>query len=437
MEKFRINFRRRFVQRLLSFVLWMAAVSPLWAAAPSLSKSQIDSLKILPDPAERLITDREIKFTLSIPLVSSSEVEVRTPSFPEGIIFKSFRKTNNYSTGGTKLEMWITFEKPGLQNPGQLETYIQNRRYFIPFADVNISANPKDLFPQLIVVPSKKSASYFKLGASGEITGQSNKVLPAGTPLTFDLYLKYAQRAVSFNHNLPENCLFTQDRTVDYTEIKKSYDENSQNLIDLGTCTWTPLYPGTADFPLFIVDAYNYSNYKNQITSPLLKIEIGKGNSLENAASINDDSSLFADAFYIEQTNDPELAREATEEEMALSWKNILKRKKLLNLLFLSLIFITVLLAALLFWKRRWKLAFIALGIALVLLLSKGIFLNKDRLVFSGTVLYSIPEDNAKSTVPLKKGTTVTVEEKSGDWLYVKSDSTGGWAKKGDFYGHE
>jgi len=435
MEKQRINFRHRFVQRLLIFVLWIASVSPLWAAASSLSKSQIESLKIYPETSERLITDREIKFTLNIPLVSSSDVEVRTPAFPDGITFKSFRKTNNYSTGGTKLEMWITFENPGLQNPGKLETVIQNRRYYIPFADVNISANPKDLFPQLIVVPSKKSASWFVCGSLGEITGQSDKTLPAGTSLTFQVYLKYAQRAVSLTHNLPENCLFTEDAAVDYTEIKQSYDENSQNLINLGTYTWTPLHTGSADFPLFTAEAYNYSNYKNQINSVALSMKIEKGSSIENKASGAD--SLFADAFYIEQSDDTELTRDATDEEMALSWKKISNRKKLLNLLFLSLIFITVLLAAALFWKRRWKFALIALGIALILHLSKGIFLNKDRRVFTGTVLYSIPEDNAKSTVALKKGTVVLVEEKTGDWLYVKSDSTGGWAKKGDFYGHE
>ena len=438
MEKQRINIRHRFVKRLLAlciFCMLMSGLSPLWAASISLTKNQIESLIIQPDPSERLVTDREIKFILNIPLVSAAEVEVRNPDFPNGINFKSFRKTTNYSTGGTKLEIWITFENPGLQNPGKLETFVQNTRCFIPFSDVNISANPKDLFPQLIVVPSQKSAPYFNLGALGEITGQSNKVLPAGTPVTFNLYLKYAQRAVSLNHNLPENCLFTQDRTVDYTEIKKSYDENSQNLIDLGTYTWTPINAGTGTIPVFTSDAYNYSNYKSQTTSVLVEMKIGKAKAVEKKAS--ESKQFFNDGFYIEQSDASESTHEITEEEIELSWKRIQNRKKLLNLLFLSLIFITVLLAVSLLWKRRWKLALISLGFTLVLILSKGIFLNKDRRVFTGTVLFSIPEENAKSNVPLEKGTVVLVEEETGDWLYVKSNSTGGWAKKGDFYGHE
>ena len=84
-----------------------------FAFSQNLSLETIRQLRITPEEGQNLYTKSDIKFSVTIPGISPSQVQVLTTSQKQNINFRSIRKSEDYEQKGTKIDIWYNFDKKG------------------------------------------------------------------------------------------------------------------------------------------------------------------------------------------------------------------------------------------------------------------------------------------------------------------------------------
>lgn len=432
MEKLKQFRRSRLVTGLLIF---FALSSPVFSqrlakSTGNFQPQELSAIRIVPATDERLISGQDIKFILDIPDINPSDVEIAKVQFLDDIKIKGSRKTVNYDDGGTRIEFHLVFEKSGTFTPSPVELTVKRKKVSIPFNPVKISPNPRDLNPTFIL----------------EVRNKKNRVIPQksltqkgtftqGEEYTITVYLQYAMRATSFTHQLPKDCIFTEISVKDFESRKNDYNENSQNIMELGTYGWNPLKDGEVEFPVFSADVWNYSSYHSIISSQKITVNASE----ESKAQVQKPVAQSSDeTFYIEETPPKTDETDAKpEQNIENLWKKLQKRKFLLFVLLLVVITFTILICILFALRKKWKILVIVFCMGCIVSVPLWILATKKQNIFTGQILYAIPEDSASSSMLLKSGSVVQVISVVDDWYYIKTNTVSGWAKTGDLYGHE
>ena len=423
--------------------------------AQNLTLEQIKALRITSEEGQNLYTKTDLKFTVTIPNVHSSQVQILSTEQQPDINFRTIRKSENYGENGTNIEIWYNFEKKGTYNLRPLSVMIQNRKRSISFDPITVTDDPATMLPRIVIVFEDGTKVY-----SDESVAVSPLLkIKTGKKLKFTINLQYANQLLQFNWDIPKDSIFTCTKEFDFTEIRQRERIYSHNLIPVAEFEWTGLIPGIQKLPTFRLNATGYNGYRSELYLPEILIEFTLDKDDEQVA---DEADIFSAAFFQEaeeNENDKRIiltkqdcetladlytrehneflmyraARKArTEFEAEHGLVSSVNPIFPTVLLYVALIIIAascicIIIAA----KKKHKIRMLffttILLIGTALLIYCSVRRNEHYGISCGCRIYSIPQENAEAVSEVSGGILVRILESTEKWLYIEVGESGGW----------
>lgn len=442
------------------FILFLCVPVLLFAQKKNsniLKNPDNEEVHIIPEEGQSLITNTTIKFQALIQDVRPGQVEIEAPQETEDVVFKSLRRTEDFSEqGGTRVELSLSFKKSGVYELEPLNVKVKGKTKKLPFEKLTIKPNPMELSPNLIITFKGGGTVTSKDGVENTVI----KNVRTGDKLYFRLNLQYAVQLVQYNWELPKNSIFTELEKYDITEIKTRDKVYSEELIPVADFEWIPLVEGKMEFPQFKLTATCYNGIKNNLVPPKFYINVLPARQTADKS----ETTYFDDAFTVEavaEDSASEIVITAAEcqriadlrsrERHSLSFGITKERaeyekslklpyeKKEFPVILLILAIVLVLAATfflVVFIYRKMPLSYIFMGVMEVCSIIFMIFCivqSSARYGISkGCKIFSIPEVNAESKSEIPAGNRISITEETGDWIYVELGENGGWCKKED-----
>lgn len=422
-----------------------------------LTYSQMMALTINP-VNERNYAGQECCFELKIPYAKAETVQASIPDLPGGVNFVSLRRSDySEDESGTKIELWLNFSEAGRYNLRVMRITVNGKIYSLKFPPVEILENPKDMLPQLVIVFDNGQ----RLLQTRKSLPQKKAVFssPAGTKLNFTVYLQYAVQLVSFYWSVPKDSLFFETKRFDLAKNSFRSAEFSEELIPVASFEWQPLTEGEMFLPEMRFYTTSYNGTRVELTLPDAFISVTEDKSENETFSESGEKyflNAFDEPFSDEKTSVPaRISRSDCEKIAALRSlernsfpfsKAVLERKAFeaelgisgedsepdyfvfwlflcLSFLAFSLLFVFIILR-----KIQGILASATFG--MIFLVSSAILLvhlKTETGIFAGGKISPVPEKSAQSVEAISSGKKVRVEQKAGEWIYVRAGSASGW----------
>ena len=458
MEKQR---NQRFIKSGRRFLIILAALFCSAASfAQNITLEQIRQLRFIPDEGQNLYTKTDLKFTVTIPNVRASQVQVLAATQEHDITFRTIRKSEDYKQNGTTIEVWYNFAKEGSYTPSPLPMMIQNRRRSISFEPVTVTVDPSTMNPRIVLAFEDGIKIY-----SDDLLGNSPVLkIPTGKKIKLTVNLQYATQLTQFNWDLPKDSIFTCIDEYEFTENRYRERVYSHTLIPVASFEWTGLIPGLQKIPTFRLNAIGYNGARIELKMPGFLIEFTESTDSEESANEED---IFSAAFFQEEEQaDSFGATLLTKEECQTLADYYTKehnefllypkaRRNRINYeescglivspnpIFPSVLFyiaIIIILASIVFMiiairnkhKIRTLTFIILLVIGIAILIYCAVRKNERYGICTGCKIYSIPQSNAESVSEVSGGSRVRILEHTGKWYYIEVGETGGWCNTGD-----
>lgn len=458
MEKQR---NQRFIKSGRRFLIILAALFCSAASfAQNITLEQIRQLRFVPDEGQNLYTKTDLKFTVTIPNVRASQVQVLAATQEHDITFRTIRKSEDYKQNGTTIEVWYNFAKEGSYTPSPLPMMIQNRRRSISFEPVTVTVDPSTMNPRIVLAFEDGIKIY-----SDDLLGNSPVLkIPTGKKIKLTVNLQYATQLTQFNWDLPKDSIFTCIDEYEFTENRYRERVYSHTLIPVASFEWTGLIPGLQKIPTFRLNAIGYNGARIELKMPGFLIEFTESTDSEESANEED---IFSAAFFQEEEQaDSFGATLLTKEECQTLADYYTKehnefllypkaRRNRINYeescglivspnpIFPSVLFyiaIIIILASIVFMiiairnkhKIRTLAFIILLVIGIAILIYCAVRKNERYGICTGCKIYSIPQANAESVSEVSGGSRVRILEHTGKWYYIEVGETGGWCNTGD-----
>ena len=458
MEKQR---NQRFIKSGRRFLIILAALFCSAASfAQNITLEQIRQLRFIPDEGQNLYTKTDLKFTVTIPNVRASQVQVLAATQEHDITFRTIRKSEDYKQNGTTIEVWYNFAKEGSYTPSPLPMMIQNRRRSISFEPVTVTVDPSTMNPRIVLAFEDGIKIY-----SDDLLDNSPVLkIPTGKKIKLTVNLQYATQLTQFNWDLPKDSIFTCIDEYEFTENRYRERVYSHTLIPVASFEWTGLIPGLQKIPTFRLNAIGYNGARIELKMPGFLIEFTESTDSEESANEED---IFSAAFFQEEEQaDSFGATLLTKEECQTLADYYTKehnefllypkaRRNRINYeescglivspnpIFPSVLFyiaIIIILASIVFMiiairnkhKIRTLAFIILLVIGIAILIYCAVRKNERYGICTGCKIYSIPQSNAESVSEVSGGSRVRILEHTGKWYYIEVGETGGWCNTGD-----
>lgn len=457
MEKQRNYTIAKSCKRLLTILIIIISFSSS-LFAQFLSNAEINNLCIRPEENQNLFTNVEIKFSVLIPKIKASQVQVMSTSQQADVSFKSMRKNDDYENNGTLIELWYTFDKKGTYNLTALPVIIQNRKKNIRFSQITVEDDPAKQSPRIVIKFSDGTTVYSDHG------NYSAPVLSAkvGEKLSLTIYLQYATQLVQFSWDIPKNSIFTQTQEFEITEIKYREKKYTHDLIPVATFDWTGLAEETASLPKIKLTATGYNGYKNELLLPEIKINFSQSvsstytnkndnifddaftqtfdqQSLNNQQNISYDDCLKLQELYSKERNSIfrhhsyKKARKLFEAELGLPVYT--DRDYSVGQLYGAILILvgSILLLIISIREKRLFRILISTAIFFIAIVPFAFAIVKKTQkagICTGCTVYSIPEDTAEASLELGAGNKIRIIEQTENWFYVELGESGGWCLK-------
>lgn len=458
MEKQRIKSVTKPCRRLLNLALIVFAAAQL--SAQNFSQKSGSQLIISPSENQDLFTKQDIKFEVTLPDVRATQVQLKTPEDQPNVLFKTFRKYDEYETGSTKLELWLSFEKKGEYRLQPLSIIVKNKRQNIRFERITIKENPANLIPRIVVTFDDGHVIY----SDEPVTEKNRFSFITGRKQSFTISLQYAVQLIQFNWELPTESILHQTKTYEITEVKYREKTYSEELIPVATFDWTVLQQGLKSIPKFRLTTTGYNGHKYDITTPDFLIDF-KPSSEESGVPENWAASTeeaFDDAFVLTSDGNETVKTEITvehcktlaalrqsERNSLLNHRKILQERKTfesyiglpssenetiaLKFIISTVIASVMLIALVIVCIKKKIIGIITFSILSItaIVFSISSYVQKSQLyaICIGTQVNSIPNEKASSNQLISAGTRVKITEHADEWYYVEVGSTGGWCK--------
>ena len=460
MEKQR---NQRFIKscrRFLIILFTLFCTTTTASFAQTLTLEQIRQLRFLPEEGQNLYTKTDLKFTVTIPNVRASQVQVLAATQDHDITFRTIRKSEDYKQNGTIIEVWYNFAKEGSYTPSPLPMLIQNRRRSISFEPVTVTADPSTMSPRIVLAFEDGTKIY-----SDDIYSTTPVLkIPAGKKIKLTVNLQYATQLTQFSWDLPKDSIFTCIDEYEFTETRYRERVYSHTLIPVATFEWTGLISGTQKIPAFRLNAVGYSGSRSELRMPVLFVEFTE-NALADDSENEDD--IFSAAFFQdeEENTSPELTILTKEECQTLADYYTREHNEFLlypkarqnrinyeescglivspNPIFPSVLLyiaIIIILTSLVFMiiaiRKKHKIRTLSFIVLLVIGIAIMIYCaarkNERYGISTGCKIYSIPQSNAESVSEVSAGSRVRILESTGKWYYIEVGETGGWCNTED-----
>ena len=292
MEKQR---NQRFIKSGRRFLIILAALFCSTASfAQNITLEQIRQLRFIPDEGQNLYTKTDLKFTVTIPNVRASQVQVLAATQEHDITFRTIRKSEDYKQNGTTIEVWYNFAKEGSYTPSPLPMMIQNRRRSISFEPVTVTVDPSTMNPRIVLAFEDGIKIY-----SDDLLDNSPVLkIPTGKKIKLTVNLQYATQLTQFNWDLPKDSIFTCIDEYEFTENRYRERVYSHTLIPVASFEWTGLIPGLQKIPTFRLNAIGYNGARIELKMPGFLIEFTESTDSEESANEED---IFSAAFFQEE----------------------------------------------------------------------------------------------------------------------------------------
>ena len=458
MEKQR---NQRFIKSGRRFLIILAALFCSAASfAQNITLEQIRQLRFIPDEGQNLYTKTDLKFTVTIPNVRASQVQVLAATQEHDITFRTIRKSEDYKQNGTTIEVWYNFAKEGSYTPSPLPMMIQNRHRSISFEPVTVTVDPSTMNPRIVLAFEDGIKIY-----SDDLLGNSPVLkIPTGKKIKLTVNLQYATQLTQFNWDLPKDSIFTCIDEYEFTENRYRERVYSHTLIPVASFEWTGLIPGLQKIPTFRLNAIGYNGARIELKMPGFLIEFTESTDSEESANEED---IFSAAFFQEEEQADSfgatlltkeecqtLADYYTKEHNEFLFYPKARRNRINyeescglivspNPIFPSVLFyiaIIIILASIVFMiiairnkhKIRTLAFIILLVIGIAILIYCAVRKNERYGICTGCKIYSIPQSNAESVSEVSGGSRVRILEHTGKWYYIEVGETGGWCNTGD-----
>ena len=445
---------RRFLITL--FILFATAAS----FAQTLTLEQIRQLRFVPDEGQNLYTKTDLRFTVTIPNVQASQVQVLAATQEQDITFRTIRKSDDYKQNGTIIEVWYNFSKEGHYTPSPLPVMIQNRRRTIAFQPVTVTVDPSTMNPRIVVAFEDGTKIY----SDDLYTTEPVIKIPTGKKTKLTVNLQYATQLTQFSWDLPKDSIFTCIGEYEFTEARIRERVYSHTLIPVASFEWTGLAAGTQKIPTFRLFAVGYNGSRIELRMPGFLIEFTESGKSEKTDNEND---IFSAAFYQEEeeTKAPGVTLLTREECQTLADYYTREHNEFLLypkarqnrinyeescglivspnpifpsvLLYIAIIIILVSIVFLILairhkHKIRTLLFIVLLVIGLAVMIYCSVRKNEHYGICTGCKIYSIPQVNAESVSEVSGGSRVRILERTGKWYYIEVGETGGWCNTDD-----
>ncbi|MBQ9630583.1 MAG: hypothetical protein IJR49_03240 [Treponema sp.] len=428
----------------------------IFFASSIYSQSSLDirNLRIFPEEATAK-TDSECLFTLRIPSVRPSDVQIDVPNVPSGVSFVSLQRASLSLESGTEIKLWFTFKRAGTYTLPPLNIRINNRSYSIPFLEVNIEHEASDLLPRLVIrfdngTEINNSTTYSKPIFTSKV-GEKNR---------FTIYLQHGIQVTQFSWTAPKNAILHELQR--YEMLESTYRKNtvSQELVPVARFEWQILEQGTISFPDIQISAIAYNGNRMRLSSLQASIVV-ENKAVEFNNSMNPEQ-YFAYAFEnVKKVQDEDAKLKITandcrvlanlrskerhsilpfgaiKERKAFEEKlEILSSKNEINIplvLCISVLFASLFILAFIFFivKKR-SVSFICLCCSVcifVFLLPIGLRSLVKGGIATGGQLFAVPDKTSHIISVIPTGIRLSVEENTGNWLYVQYGSMEGWVE--------
>ncbi len=460
MEKQRIKSTFRFSRRFLISLLLLLAAGK--AFSQTLTLAQIKQLSFKTEEGQNLYTKTDIKFSVTIPYVSPSQVQVLSANQQSDISFRSMRKTESYEQKGTVIEIWYNFSNKGSFTLNPLSLSIQNRSRTIKFEPVTITEDPATMNPRIVLTFEDGTKVY------SDESDFKNPLLTVktGRKLRFTVNLQYAMQLVQFNWEIPKDSIFTCVQQYEFTEVRHRERVYSHSLIPVASFEWTGLVEGPQALPKIRLNAAGYNGYRSELLMPQIIIDFKDDGPVAESIS---DSDIFDAAFYQESSlEESKIIIPLTSEECQLLadlysrehngfFTYIKARRDRINfenehgivastnqifpsiLLYVSLVVLIASIVCLIIairrkHKIRTLLFIILLLLSLAVLTYCSVRRHERYGISTACKLYSIPQANADSVSELASGSRVRIFERTGQWYYIEMGESGGWCRADQIY---
>ena len=458
MEKQRIKRILKSGRRFLVIFLSVFCFSNL--NAQNITLEQINALRITPEEGQKLFTKTDIKFTVTVPNVRSSQLQILSADQQADINFRTIRKLENYDENGTTIEIWYNFGKKGTYKLTPISVMIQNRRRNIFFETITVTDDPATLLPRIVLVFEDGTEVY----SDEPVSSVPLLKIKTGKKLHFTVNLQYANQLMQFNWNIPKDSIFTCTKEFEFTEVRQRERIYSHDLIPVAAFEWTGLVPGTQKLPAFRLNVTGYNGYRSELFMPEVQIEFTQAEETDISDNETDifQSAFFQEAEESETVTEVILSKEDCQiladlytkehNEFLLYTKarrariNFEKEHNLIVsenpifptvLLYVALIVIAIsIICIIISSRRKHKIrsliftTFLLIGIAI--LIYCAVRRNERYGICNGCKIYSIPEKNAEAVSEISGGIRVRILERTDKWYYIEVGESGGWCDKND-----
>ena len=400
-------------------------------------------------------------FELKIPYVKSDVVQAQIPDLPNGVNFVSLRRSeysDENKVSGTKIELWLNFAEAKTYRLRSLHVYINSRLYYIQFAPVVISENPRNIMPRLVV--TFENGQELISQRRGKTADEAKFSAVAGVPLHFTVSLQYAVQIISYNWSVPKNALVRELEQYDITKGTLRSSEFSEEKIPVSTFEWEPLYAGKLSLPDMKIIATSYNGTRIELKLPETLIPVTEG--ISKAKKTDDSEAYFGYAFAartsknkiaasdkLTQEDCQKLAELRSEERHSVPFAKKFHERKIFERQHgisdgameptyfwlwscIALLLVCVILTVFSAVSRKILgiLAFSgAMVIFLVGMIISSVFISRTYAIFKGGNVSPVPEESAAAVSSIESGKRVLVEQKAGDWVFIRFGSSGGWVK--------
>lgn len=404
-------------------------------------------------------------FELKIPYTKSDFVQAQIPDLPQGVTFVSLRRSeysDENKESGTKIELWLNFADAGTYRMRSLNVFINSKLYFIKFENENritIAENPRNILPQLVV--SFDNGYELISQRRGTKLARAGFYATAGKPMQFTIQLQYAVQIISYNWVVPKNALVRELQQFDITKGTLRSSEFSEEKIPVATFEWEPLYAGDLTLPELHIIATSYNGTRVELMLPetlIPVLEDYSNNQTEESAESyfgyafvrktektsatvktdlsSDDCQKIAGLRYKERHSVPfskaYKMRKEFEESKGIYQGSI---EPTYFVLWTSVLLIFVFLGFDLIAGVKKRLGGILLSSGLVVLFFVSMMislvqLSREFAIFKSGNIRSVPEETSKAVISIESGKRVLVEQKAGEWIFVRFGTNGGWVKE-------
>lgn len=381
---------------------------------------------VTPENGDEVFVGKSVLMSVFIQDASLYNFHADAPAFDDDITFGAMRTYDYFLHGrrGVRVELELSFNKEGVFQLDPLHITVSGQSIYIPFAQIFVTQDLGNVAPSVLVrlETEKKAGDKSAAVTSDNVYASPVFEVDAGTKIYVTVKLLNAKKFEQLSWQIPEHSLFSQ----------------LEQYRDGAMFEWIPLVAENAKVPIFTVAAVANNNEKIEVSSAYAVVSVRQGQELHGETGTSSTADASSSVFDVAFTATDEQTGEkiAVRRQLTISDCEILAAKmgvgknrfRIALYVFLCVaLFSAVALFIVLAKRKRFALPVCLFFMACAGAVFCGVKVSRRDGVFTGGNVYAIPENMAGQNFYIEAGEQVRVIQSAGEWLFIKTDKSGGW----------